>query len=144
MKTLTLTISAPLASYSNSPRLQHRLTQYAPTYSAVIGMIACAMGIDRNASIEHLKTLKMTVLNIAGGDMEQDFQTIRDAVTNDGTPGRNAITTRHYVPDYCAEIELSGDDDLVDAVAQAVQYPRWQLYAGRRSNVLDRPLIAKL
>lgn len=122
--------------------MQHRLTQYAPTHSAVIGMIACAMGIPRGESIAHLEALQMRVIGVAGGVPEQDFQTVRDAVTNDGTAGRNAITTRHYIPDYCAEVELTGEDALIDAVEQAIRFPRWQLYVGRRANVPDRPLVA--
>lgn len=105
-------------------------------------MIACAMGIPRGESVSHLEALQMKVIGIAGGVIEQDFQTVREAATNDGSSGRSAITTRHYIPDYCAEIELSGEDALIDVVEYAIKFPRWQLYVGRRSNVPDRPLIA--
>jgi CRISPR system Cascade subunit CasD len=121
--------------------MQHRLTQYAPTKSAIIGMIACAMGIPRDESIGHLQTLTMRVIGFSGGEIEQDFQTVRGAVTNDGAADRAAITTRHYIPDYCADVELSGDDALIDAVEYAIRFPRWQLYIGRRAHVLDRPLV---
>lgn len=143
MKTLLLTLSGPIGGYSSAPRLQHRLTQLEPTYSAVIGMIACALGIDRGQSIEHLKTLEMRVTAISGGEKEEDFQTIRAGVTYSGDQGRNVITTRHYVPDYCAEIELSGDDELMGAIEEALRFPRWQLYLGCRSNVIDRPVLGK-
>jgi CRISPR system Cascade subunit CasD len=141
MKTLNLTISAPIASYGTTPRFQQRLTQYAPTKSAIVGMIACAMGIPRDESIEHLNALSMRVVSVSGGEIEQDLQTVRCAVTNDGTPDRAALTNRHYIPDYCADVELSGDDALIDAVEYAVRFPRWQLFVGRRAHVLDRPLM---
>jgi CRISPR system Cascade subunit CasD len=121
--------------------MQHRLTQYAPTTSAIIGMIACALGISRDEPIDHLHALKIEVVSVNGGKIEEDFQTVREAVTNDGAGGRAAITTRHYVPDYRAEIQLSGGDDLIDAIEHALRFPRWQLYLGRRAHVLDRPLL---
>jgi CRISPR system Cascade subunit CasD len=142
MKTLTLTLSAPIASYGNTPRMQHRLTQYAPTKSAIVGMIACAMGIPRDGSIEYLEAIDMCVLSVNSGAIEQDFQTVRGAVTNDGGSDRSAITTRHYLPDYCAEVEIAADGTLIDAIEYALKYPKWQLYLGRRAHVLDRPLVA--
>ena len=141
MTTITLTLSAPMASFSSQPRLQHRLTQLTPTKSAIIGMIACAMGLGRDDSYDHLNTLTVSVIDVAGGKPEQDFQTVHDAVTNDGSAGRAAITSRHYIPDYRAVVELTGDDDLITDVTHALQFPHWQLYLGRRAHVLDRPLI---
>lgn len=142
MKKLIITLSGPMASFSPSPRMQHRLTQYASTKSAIIGMIACAMGIPRDESIEHLQAITMRVISISGGEIEQDFQAVRGAATNDGAADRVAITTRHYIPDYSAEIEVEGDDALIDAIEHAVRFPKWQLYIGRRAQVLDRPLVS--
>ena len=47
MKTLTIKLTAPLQSYGNEATFERRTTSYYPTKSAVIGMIAAALGYRR-------------------------------------------------------------------------------------------------
>ena len=141
MKSLKLTLSAPIASFGTSPRMQHRLTQSEPTHSAVVGLIACAMGLGRDADFSEIKQISMTVMSVSHGEPFIDFQTIRDAVTISGIGGRNAITYRHSLPDYLAVVEIAGEDDLIDRINSALQRPVWQLYLGRRANVLNAPIV---
>jgi CRISPR system Cascade subunit CasD len=142
LKTLDLQLSAPIASFGTTPRLQHRLSQPKPTHSAIVGLICCAMGLGRSDDFGAIKSIKMRVLELSHGEPFMDFQTIRDAVTVDGTGGRDGITYRHNFPDYYALVEIKGDDALIDTIESALKRPKWQLYLGRRSNVLNAPVVA--
>lgn len=141
MKGLNLHLEAPIASFGVGPRLQHRLTQSAPTFSAIVGMIACAMGRKRDEPIDDLKQITMSVISVSHGDPYVDFQSIRDAVTVGGDSGRNAISYRHLLPDYYAIVEIRGDNELIDRIHEAFRRPVWQPYIGRRSNVLSGPIV---
>lgn len=137
---LTLTLSGPLAAYGDSPRLQHRLTGPAPTRSAVIGLLRCALGIPRDQSSPELDQLNIAVEEARSTGQEADFHTVRDAVTYDGNLGRNIITTRHYLVESSATVTIDGPG--LDALASALARPQWQLYLGRRCCVPDRPVLS--
>lgn len=137
---LTLTLSGPLAAYGDGPRLQHRLTGPAPTRSAVIGLLRCALGIARDQASPELDQLSVTVTQATSTGRESDFHTVRDAVTYDGKTGRNIITTRHYLVESSATVTIDGPG--LEALATALARPRWQLYLGRRCCVPDRPVLA--
>lgn len=144
MKSLELTLSAPIASFGTSPRMQHRFTQSEPTHSAIIGLIACAMGLGRDDDFSELRPIKLNIKSVTHGEPFIDFQTVQNAVTVDGNPGRNFITYRHALPDYLAIVEISGEENLIDRIKAALQRPVWQLYLGRRSNVLSAPVVSFL
>lgn len=141
MNILTFVLSGPMAAYTTSPRFENRLTQYRPTNSAIIGMIANAMGLKRGETSPTLESVTIEVGEFSGGDIEQDFQTIRDAITYGGDGGRNVVTRRQYVPDYYAEVTITGDESAITEIKHALQYPKRALYLGRRANVLDRPPV---
>ena len=47
MPKLVLKLAGPMAAYGTGPRLQQRLTEDAPTESAIRGMLCAALGIRR-------------------------------------------------------------------------------------------------
>lgn len=141
---ITLTLSAPLASYGVGPRVQHRVTATAPTRSAVLGMIRCALGIPRFEPCPAIDAVTVTVTQASYVDTVRDFQTVRDAVDYNGAPGRNVITTRHSLTEFSATVTIDGPSETLEHIAAALQAPRWQLYLGRRCHVPDRPILARL
>ena len=141
MTMLTLFLSGPLAAYSSAPRLQHRLTGDEPTRTAILGMLRCALGVPRFAPCPELDDITVTVDSATHGNRLQDFQTLRGAVTYDGKPDRNIITTRHYLTEFAATVTLDGPQDTLGRIATALARPQWQLYLGRRCCVPDSPLL---
>jgi CRISPR system Cascade subunit CasD len=131
-----------MAAYGTGPRLQQRLTEEAPTESAIRGMLCAALGIRRGEPAPALDGLQVEVVESRHDGILEDFHTIRDAVTYDGAPGRNAITTRHYLSDFSSTVTLRGDLQQIRAIAKALARPKFQLYLGRRSCVPSGPIWA--
>jgi len=85
MPALAFYIDAPLQSWGASSKFQYRETNAFPTKSALVGIIAAALGIDKHsptetAALQPITDLKMTVVRI---DKEQhaparltDFHTV--------------------------------------------------------------------
>jgi CRISPR system Cascade subunit CasD len=131
-----------MAAYGTGPRLQQRLTEEAPTESAIRGMLCAALGIPRGEPAPALDGLQVEVGETTHSGILEDFHTIRDAVTYDGAPGRNAITTRHYLSDFSSTVTLRGDLQQIRAIAKALARPKFQLYLGRRNCVPTGPIWA--
>jgi CRISPR system Cascade subunit CasD len=143
MKTLTIQLNGLLGAWSTAPKSEWRLTKQRPQPSHVIGLLACCMGLSREDDWLELRSLKIAVRAKTDTLPEtmRDYHTVKDAVTNDGTPGRSVITQREYIvaPSYI--VDISGDDAIIDTLSHSVRYPVWQPYLGRRCCVPSTPLI---
>jgi CRISPR-associated Cas5-like protein len=137
----TMTLSGPRGGFGDTPRLVHRFVQAAPPRSAIIGLIANAYGLSRDDDFGFLDPLKFRIIEQSSGEAMVDFQTVREAITVDGKPGRNAITYRYYLPDYKLVLEVDGPEELLQQVFLNLKYPYRPLYIGRRCNVLDQPVV---
>ena len=51
MKTATIRLTAPLQSYGNSASFNQRTSDSYPTKSAIVGMIAAALGYSRESKL---------------------------------------------------------------------------------------------
>jgi CRISPR-associated protein Cas5/CasD subtype I-E len=141
MKKITIHLAAPLASFGVGMRLQHRQTAPVATRSAIIGMIACAMGRVRGSDNSDIEQLTIEWGEQQHDGIARDFQTVREGVTYGGSPNRAIITERHFMQDYSGSATLSGDDALIDSVERSLRLPTWQLYLGRRAHVLSAPVV---
>ena len=74
MSTLLLRLAAPLQSWGSDSKFDERKTDYAPTKSGVIGMLAAALGRSREDSIEDLTQLKFGVRVDRQGEIISDLQ----------------------------------------------------------------------
>lgn len=61
MYTLLLRLSAPLQSWGSGSMYDSRDTDYMPTKSGVLGMLAAALGRKRDESLEDLQKLKFEI-----------------------------------------------------------------------------------
>jgi len=131
MKTLTIKLTAPLQSYGNEASFARRTTNDYPTKSAVIGMVAAALGYLRNDKrIAKLNTLSFAVRIDKVGRHLTDFQTV------EWKAGTRKITYRDYIQDAVFVVAIGSDDvDLIDDIKFALKHPRFQLFLGRRANV---------
>ena len=69
MQALAFYIDAPLQSWGSASKFQHRETNRFPTKSAIVGLIAAAMGINKHSEDEATELapivdLKLTVVRL--------------------------------------------------------------------------------
>ena len=129
MTVLLLRLAGPLQAWGSSSRFARRGTEVAPTKSGVLGMLAAAKGMRRTEPLTELLQLEFGVRVDQPGQILRDFQTARTLDGRDSMP----LTYRFYLSDAVFLAAVSGDRDLLDGLAEALDRPRFPLYLGRRS-----------
>ena len=79
MSTLLLRLKGPMQSWGVSSKFDTRTTERAPSKSAIIGMLACALGRRRNESIDDLNALRFGVRIDDEGKLMRDYHTAKSA-----------------------------------------------------------------
>ncbi|MFD8892807.1 type I-E CRISPR-associated protein Cas5/CasD [Streptomyces sp. NPDC059566] len=126
---LTLRLAGPLQSWGASARFARRTTETAPTKSGITGLLAAALGRDRNADITDLAALRFAVRIDQPGTRVRDFQTAHHADTGKAMP----VSDRFYLADAVFVAAVAGDHTLIHTLHAAVQAPVYLPYLGRRS-----------
>lgn len=140
MKTLTIKLKAPLQSYGNEATFGRRTTSPYPTKSAVIGLIAAALGYRRNDErILRLNELQLAVRSDQPGRIMDDFQIVEYAKSL--TKKAKKLTYRYYLQDAIFMVAIgSENNDLIESIHYALQHPSFPLFLGRRSCPPAGPL----
>ena len=74
MSVLAIRLGGPLQAWGTSRRLdQYRRTEAFPTKSAVIGLLAAALGRSRTAALDDLTVLHFGVRADRPGEVLRDF-----------------------------------------------------------------------
>lgn len=143
MPTLLLRLVGPMQSWGTTSRFDQRDTGKEPSKSGVIGLLAAAMGIDREnwSDLEPLTHLSMGVRHDRPGVPKRDYQTAGCAATDtiikaDGTPakGGGVVSQRFYLADAAFLVVLEGNDRaLLERAYKQLQNPVWPLALGRKS-----------
>lgn len=140
MKTLIIRLAGPLQSYGNEATFNRRTSFHYPSKSAIIGMIAAALGYHRDDNrISALNQLQIAVRLDQPGHLLTDFQIIE----YDRIHQKRSLSYRDYLQDAVFVAAIGGVDDQIDKIKWALHHPRFQLYLGRRANVPAGPLITK-
>lgn len=135
MKTLTLKLTAPLQSYGNEATFDRRTSYHCPSKSAVLGMIAAALGYRRDdPRIPGLNHLSFAVRIDQPGQPLTDFQIVEYQKSK--TKFARKLTYRDYLQDAVFMVAIGGNDDEIDRIKWALHHPKFQLYLGRRANPL--------
>jgi len=149
MPTLLLRLVGPMQSWGTTSRFDQRDTGKEPSKSGVIGLLAAAMGIDREnwIDLEPLTRLVMGVRHDRPGIPKRDFQTAGCAITDtiikaDGSLSKDGIVSqRHYLADAAFLVGLEGDNiTLLEKVQSKLKNPTWPLALGRKSYVPSEPV----
>lgn len=149
MSTLLLRLVGPMQSWGTTSRFDQRDTGKGPSKSGVIGLIAAAMGIDRENwfDLEPLTRLSMGIRHDRSGVPKQDYQTAGCAATDtiikaDGKPSKDGVPShRDYLADAAFLIGLECEDRfLLERIYAALQNPVWALALGRKSYVPSEPI----
>lgn len=128
MSTLLLRFAGPLQAWGADSRFDVRRTNREPTKSGVIGLIASALGLRRDAPLDELNRLRFGVRVDREGVLLRDLHTVRK------DKNTSYMTTRYYLSDAVFLIGLYSDDEtLMQRLEHAVRNPAHPLFLGRRS-----------
>lgn len=155
MATLLLRLAGPMQAWGMDSKFETRQTMREPTKSGVIGMLAAALGCQRDELPEPLTRLRMAVRVDQEGRLLEDFHAVhgieadgmgRIARNPDGSlkPAKNRdfITHRQYLCDavFLAALECE-DASYLNELADALRHPAFPLFLGRRSCPPTLPLV---
>lgn len=144
MPTLLMRLVGPMQSWGTTSRFDERDTGKEPSKSAIIGLLAAAMGIDRESwiDLEPLARLAMCVRHDRPGIPKTDYQTAGCATSDTMIKASGAqssdgvVSTRHYLADAAFLVALEGQDLLLLSRAnESLKNPVWPLGLGRKSYV---------
>jgi CRISPR system Cascade subunit CasD len=146
-KTLILKTEG-LSAYGLQTFDVHRRVNHFPTRSAIIGMLAAAMGIERS---EHQKLHQLSQrLAIAvqvnnAGEKITDYHTVQNFRSPQGKIQKGTKPTyREYWCDSEHSFAITAEVALIEQLVNAVKAPFFTLFQGRKSCPLTRPLFEKL
>lgn len=145
MKTITIRLEGIMQSYgesSDSPTANYKTTGDHPTKSAIIGMIASALGYRRDDErIESLNKLSYAVRIDQPGSQMIDYQNVR---YREKSEVKNTRTWHYNLQEAVFLAAVSSQDDkAIEKIEYALHHPRFALFLGRRSNVPFGPLETK-
>ncbi|ENO79098.1 type I-E CRISPR-associated protein Cas5/CasD [Thauera sp. 63] len=144
MATVLLRLMGPMQSWGTTSRFDERDTGKEPSKSGVLGLVAAALGIDREnwRDLKPLCRLRMGVRHDRPGVPKRDYQTAQRVISADGSKIHDtAVTTRHYLADAAFLVGLCGEDRaLLERIHGALADPVWPLALGRKSYVPSEPI----
>lgn len=149
MSTLLLRLVGPMQSWGTTSRFDQRDTGKEPSKSGVVGLLAAALGIDREnwVDLEPLTRLSMGVRHDRPGVPRREYQTAGCAendsiIKADGTQSKDGVVShRFYLADAAFLVALAGNDRaLLERVHAALREPVWPLALGRKSYVPSEPI----
>ncbi len=153
---LALKLSGVMQSWGGHTLEDLRHTELMPTRSAILGLLAACLGIDRKHS-DRLEALAQSVTMAVRADAHSsktgklleaqrimDFHTVMDARKVDGKPNKfPVVSRREYLCDAVFTVLLEENENAffsLDDIKQAVQNPVYIPFLGRRSCPITRPL----
>jgi CRISPR system Cascade subunit CasD len=164
MEYLLFRLYGPMASWGEIAVGQMRHSEVKPSKSAIIGLLAAALGITREQDDEQqalASGYRFAVKMHSGGHVMRDYHTAQapDSVgkfryrtrRDELVAGRarlgTVLSTREYRTDSQAVIALCADPGSTWTLAQladALKQPCFHLYLGRKSCPLAAPLNPRI
>lgn len=162
MPALAFYIDAPLQSWGASSKYQYRETNNFPTKSAIIGILAAALGIDKHSPDEAEKLAPLTDLRLTAVRIPKkqastrltDFHTIGGGYDKaasqrekmsiprkaSGAPFGTVITRRTYLTDASFVAIIEGGEATIESLKNALLNPVWGVWFGRKTCLPATPL----
>ncbi|MFJ4006194.1 type I-E CRISPR-associated protein Cas5/CasD [Streptomyces sp. NPDC090023] len=152
---LLLRLAGPLQSWGVRSSFNRRDTGAEPTKSGVIGLLAAAAGLAREAPLGQLPLLRLGVRVDQPGTLLRDYHTVSDfrgrplpqagvsakGIQKPTSPAKNThVTTRFYLQDAVFVAAVEGPEDLLRTLDAAVRNPAFPLALGRRSCPPTQPV----
>lgn len=147
-KLLMLRLEGVLQSWGESSKWDYRDSALMPTKSGIVGLIACAMGLERgNPEIDAIfDAITLAVRADRPGVRMTDYHTAAgDPLMNaEGKPRSNGFTVvsrRQYLQDASFLAVIQSAPVRLESIGRALQNPKWCLFLGRKSCVPSRPVF---
>ncbi len=152
MTGLLLHLSGPLQAWGAPSQFGVRATHRWPTRSGLTGLFAAALGRERSHPNGDLAALSYTIRVDRPGQREADYHTVGGGYPRDRTPptadgkrrpaDKGTIQTdRWYLTDAAFTVAVTGPTETLAACGQALRYPTFPPYLGRRSCPPDTPVL---
>ena len=162
---LALLLDGPMQSWGFTSRFTRRTTALHPTKSAIVGLLAAAMRIDKNAPgeaplIARLAALKCTTITLPkkhsgtelpilrlidyqtiGGGYNKSTQWMKKPRSASGKTLETVLSQRHYLLDARFGVLLKGDRDWLEEIANHLRNPAWGVWLGRKCCIPSSPLL---
>lgn len=162
---LLLWLEAPLQAWGHDSKFGRRDSLDFPTKSGLLGLLACAQGAggEQRDWLAAWADLDMQVLAYvpqnrqgqalprqpmlrdfhmigAGYDLDDPWQALLETRLSTGKARNSAgggtkMTYRYYLQDMAYAVALQAPAALIDAAADALRNPVWDLYLGRKNCV---------
>lgn len=160
---LLLWLEAPLQAWGHDSKFGRRDSLDFPTKSGVLGLLCCALGVggkqtewlaqwaDSDLVVEAyvrqgkegLPVMREPLLRDfhmvgSGYDDQNPWQSLLIPKTSDGKKsvgGGAKMTYRYYLQDMAYAVALQGPQAELEALAEALKNPVWNLYLGRKNCV---------
>ncbi len=140
MTVLLMRLEGPMQSWGTYSRFTERDTGTAPSKSAVIGIIASAMGRGRKEDVSDLASLRMAVRVEREGRYSMDYHTALDVPRAGSKATDTVVSRRYYLSDACFLVFLEGPEALLKEVFEALKNPKHPVFLGRKSFPASSPL----
>jgi CRISPR system Cascade subunit CasD len=149
--TLFLVLEGPMQSWGERARWSVRDSAPEPTKSGVVGLLACALGLNSDEDLRDLSSkIQIGVLSERPGAILVDYHTVYGGVMSaEGKVKINATTKlpetvetwRSYLHDAAFLIAIRSDRETVADLADKLQTPVWPVFLGRKSCPPSRPIF---
>lgn len=147
MKTLILKTEG-LSAYGLQTFDVHRRANHFPTRSAIVGLLAAALGITRKeqqALYELSEQITTAVQVNQAGEKMMDYHTVQNFRSPDGKIQKGTKPTyREYWCDSEHTFAISAESELISKLESAVKTPKFTLFQGRKCCPLTRPLFDRV
>ncbi|BAH87633.1 type I-E CRISPR-associated protein Cas5/CasD [Streptococcus mutans] len=142
MKTILLKFAGPLQSWGTNSHFETRHTDFYPSKSAVIGMIAASLGYRRN---EDEKIRKLNELDFAVR-VDQQGNLLRDWHNAKSDKRKDPYTTnRYYLEDAVFVVAISHQNyAFIQMIEDGLRSPYFQPFMGRRACPLPVDFIVQV
>jgi len=159
---LMFTLAAPMASFGGVAVGERRGGWERPTASALLGLLAAALGIERSQEADHIALASSCRFAIR---VEQPGRPFADYHTAQVPPQRKGrrfatraeelaaddletiLSRREYRSDVLSTIAIAATDTApytLEALAGALRQPSFTLYLGRKACPLALPLAPRI
>ncbi|MCL4298325.1 MAG: type I-E CRISPR-associated protein Cas5/CasD [Anaerolineae bacterium] len=154
INTLFLRLEGPLQSWGERGRWSVRDTAPEPTKSGLVGLLACAVGLNADEEIRGLSQhIEVGVRVDQPGIRLDDYHTVGGGfsqpqlLTAEGkpkkTPGgepHTELTNRAYLCNASFLVAVQAEVETINWLARAIQNPHWAIFLGRKCCIPSRPL----
>ena len=145
---LVLRLEGALQSWGEQAKWDDRDSASMPTKSGVVGLLACAMGLERESpEIAALsENIQIAVRADRPGRKTVDYQTITgnhllNAEGKKRSLGDTFISRRTYLEDASFLVVIAAAKPWAEKIADALKNPVWCPYLGRKNCIPSCPIL---